>query len=117
MRARLALYSFCQASQGREDDLPPSPFKELDRSTDLGAHASLRKLARRKVGADLGQAHASQLALIGLPKVDRDAFDAGGEAQQRRLEAGRQVRGREVLVDDGLWAAIRAPLEFGRRDA
>ena len=81
VRASLAVYRGCQARQGSDNDLLASSLEELDGRADLGSHAALGELARGQVGADFRQAHPTQLALVGLPIVDRDACDSGGDDQ------------------------------------
>src|SRR3982074_1995331 len=72
-----------QITERRDDHFLAALLQELNRRTDLRAHAAFGKLARREELADLGQANPLQLPLITPPIMHRDSFDTGRDQQQR----------------------------------
>ena len=76
-------------------------FGKLDSRFDLRKHRAGREMPLGAILLGLGDAHLVERLLVGLAVVDADAVHGGQNDQRVGLDQLGQLRGGEILVDDG----------------
>src|SRR3990172_10662001 len=91
-------------------------LQELNDSLDLRAHTALGEVTFRQIALGLRQRQSVEPLLIGLVIPPRHLLHGGRDQEQVGLQARRQQRSGEVLVDDGFHAGQVAAFALDDRD-